>query len=66
VVVDTVGNARNVSWMPPTDWATQGCQQGVQSLCPASPIAKKKTPGFELAFLVAAFAVVLALRRRRD
>jgi hypothetical protein len=62
---DLLGNNVTVTWQAPSTWAADGCAQGVGSLCPAATATtKKKTPGFEVVFLLAAFAVVLALRRR--
>ncbi|MEA3142950.1 MAG: type transport system ATP-binding protein [Thermoplasmata archaeon] len=59
---DLLGNKATTVWTPPADWATTGCSMGVASLCPPAPA--KKSPGLEFAFVLAAVAVGLALRRR--
>jgi ABC-2 type transport system ATP-binding protein len=64
VAQDMVGNRLSAAWGAPTDWADVGCHQGVASLCAQSAAATKKSPAPEMAFLLAAFAVGLALRRR--
>lgn len=60
--LDMVGNKGTTTWSPPSDWATRGCALGATSLCPPPPA--KKSPGLGLGFVLAAFAVGLALRRR--
>ncbi|HUR62317.1 MAG TPA: CocE/NonD family hydrolase [Candidatus Thermoplasmatota archaeon] len=61
--VDLLGNQADINWSPPSDYAATGCAAGEMRLCPQPTTPQKRTPGFEVVFLLAAFAVVLALRR---
>ncbi|MFO1535665.1 MAG: CocE/NonD family hydrolase [Thermoplasmatota archaeon] len=62
---DLLGNQGSATWHAPAAWASTGCAMGASSLCPQET-ATKTSPALELAFLLGALALGVALRRRPD